>query len=411
MEYIKNYLINFNLSNSTADVLSVVITVLIILLLCILANIIMSKIVLKILIKYIKNNKFKLDDYLVKRKVFEKLIKITPAIIIYFSAPIIPKISELIKRVSLSYILLIAIIVINSLLDTINDIYKTYPVSKVRPIKGFLQIIKISGCIIIGIVIITTLLGQSPLIFLSGVGALTAVFSLLFKDSILGFVAGIQLSANDMLRIGDWIEMPKHGADGFVIDISLNTIKVQNFDKTIVTIPSYSFISDSFKNWRGMYETGARRIKRSIYIDISSIQFCTKEMIEKFKKIQYIEDYIKRKEKEIEKHNKENNINDEVIVNGRHLTNIGTFRAYIQSYLRNHPAVNKELVQMVRQLPPEERGLPLEIYAFINLTDWVAYESIQSDIFDHILAVANEFGIRIFQNPSGYDVKQIRIPE
>ena len=236
---------------------------------------------------------------------------------------------------------------------------------------------------------------------------MAAVLMLVFKDTILGFVASIQLSANKMVVPGDWIEMPSHNADGDVLDISLNTVKVQNWDKTITTIPTYALVSESFRNWKGMEESGGRRIKRSVTIDMKSIKFCTPEMIKKFKKIQILHDYIEKKEKELNEHNKKYEIDNSVLVNGRRMTNIGVFRAYIVSYLHNHPEINNEMTSMVRQLEPTDKGLPLQIYVFSSDKRWVYYEKIQSDIFDHILAVAPEFDLRVFQNPSGYDVVKL----
>jgi miniconductance mechanosensitive channel len=230
---------------------------------------------------------------------------------------------------------------------------------------------------------------------------------LVFKDSLLGLVAGIQLTGNDMVRVGDWIEMPKYGADGDVIDISLNTVQVQNFDKTITMIPSYALISDSFINWRGMQSSGGRRLKRSLYIDTSSIMFCTEEMIEKFIRVHYLSDYMIQKEREIAEYNAKNQFDRNNPVNGRALTNIGVFRAYISNYLKNHEGINQNMTLIVRQLEPSEHGLPIEIYAFTNSVDWAVYESVQSDIFDHLFAVAPEFGLRIFQNPSGADVRNM----
>jgi len=230
---------------------------------------------------------------------------------------------------------------------------------------------------------------------------------LIFQNSILGLVASIQLTSNDMLQIGDWIEMPKYDANGDVIDISLHTVKVQNWDKTITTIPTHVLISDSFKNWRGMQESGARRIKRSIYIDMTSIKFCTEEMVERFKNIEYIRKYLENKSEEISTYNSVHNINDSTIVNGRHLTNIGTFRAYIEHYLKHHPKVHKGMTQMVRQLQSTENGLPIEIYIFTNDIAWVNYEAVQSDIFDHILSIIPEFDLRIYQSPTGHDFKNM----
>lgn len=286
-----------------------------------------------------------------------------------------------------------------------NDIYNTFKVSKNKPIKGYIQVLQIMVYLFGAIIIIAHIIDKSPVIILSGVGALTAVLLIVFKDSLLGLVSGIQLSTNDMIRIGDWIEMPKYDANGEVIDISLNTIKVENFDKTVTNIPSYALISDSFKNWRNMQESGGRRMKRSIYIDSSSIEFCDEKMIEKFKRTRYLSGYITNKQKEIEEYHKNKDIDPTQTINVRRLTNIGTFREYIQIYLSNHPSIHKNMIQMVRQLEPGINGVPLEIYAFTNDTVWLNYEKIQADIFDHILSVAPEFNIRIFQNPSGYDMR------
>jgi miniconductance mechanosensitive channel len=267
------------------------------------------------------------------------------------------------------------------------------------------QVAKILIFVVGIILVIAKLLDQSPVILLSGFGAMTAVLLLLFKDSILGLVAGIQLATNDMVRIGDWIEMPKYGADGDVVEISLHTVKVENWDRTITAIPSYALVSDSFKNWRGMQTSGGRRIKRSIYIDKTSVSFCTEEMVERFKKIQFLTDYISGKQKEIQEYNTGHCIDTSEPVNGRQITNIGTLRAYIENYLRNHPKIHKGMTMMVRQLQPTENGLPLEIYAFTNDTNWVNYEAIQADIFDHILSVIPSFGLRVFQAPSGHDMR------
>ncbi len=238
-------------------------------------------------------------------------------------------------------------------------------------------------------------------------GVVASVLMLVFKDAILGFVAGIQLSANHMISRGDWIEMPKYGADGDVIDIALTTVKVQNWDKTITTIPTYALISDSFKNWRGMSESGGRRIKRSVMIDINTIRFCDDEMIERFAKTRYLADYIREKREELSAWNRKHHVDDGVAVNVRHLTNVGTFRAYILHYLRNHPKVNQEMTLLVRQLAPTANGLPIEIYCFSSDRAWANYEDIQADIFDHILAVAPEFGLRVFQLPSGSDLRSV----
>lgn len=407
MEYIQNILKGYHVKDNVIGYLSYVVLIGFIILLCIIVNFIVKNIILKIFSKIILRNRHTWDDILLNRRVFSRIANILPGIIVYLFAPAFhnAQMIDVIRRGAAIYVMIIAIFIVSALLDSINDIYSTYPISRIRPMKGLLQVIKIILYIIIGIIMFGTLMDQNPLVLLSGIGALAAVFSFVFKDTILGFIAGIQLTSNDMLRIGDWVEMPKYGADGDVIDITLNTVKVQNFDKTIISLPAYALVSDSFKNWRGMTEFGGRRIKRSVNIDVNSIVFCTSEMLEKYKKIEYLKDYIFEKETEISLHNQLQNIEEDDIINGRHLTNIGTFRIYIQYYLNHHPNLMKNMPQMVRQLSPTENGLPLEIYAFTDVTDWAAYETIQADIFDHIFSTAEEFGIRIFQSPTGYDLR------
>ncbi len=405
MEAFKNLFTERGLNSVFAEYLSGGIIIVIIIILWAAIYFLLRKFILKFLARYIKKNNHKWDNIMLQRQVFQRLSHMVPAIVVYNFAPVFKQYHTVIQRITLTYIFLVIILILNAVLDSINDIYKNYPISRVRPIKGLLQVVKIVVYVIAGIIILANLVGESPLALLSGIGALTAVFSLVFKDSILGFVAVIQLISNDMLLIGDWIEMDKYGADGEVAEITLNTIKVQNFDKTIVTIPAYALISDSFRNWRGMQEAGGRRIKRSIYIDTASICFCTSEMLEKFKQIHYLSDYIIKKEEEIRKYNEENAADNALLINGRHLTNIGTFRVYIQNYLENYPGIHKGMTHMVRQLPPGEFGLPLEIYAFADSTDWISYESLQADLFDHIISVAEVFELRMFQNPTGHDLR------
>jgi miniconductance mechanosensitive channel len=308
------------------------------------------------------------------------------------------------------YMVIVGLLVFDSFLNSVVDIYRTFEFSQKIPIRGFVQGAKVILLILAGIIILGMITGKSPTIVLGGFGAMMAVIMLIFKDSILGFVAGIQLSANKMIHIGDWIEMPKYGADGDVIDVALTTVKVQNWDKTIATIPTYALISDSFKNWRGMSESGGRRIKRSIYIDMSSVKFCTEKMLDEFKKIKYISEYIERKIEEIKEHNLAAEVDESDLVNGRHLTNIGTFRAYVASYLRNHPKIHQDMTFLVRHLEPTPNGLPIQIYVFSNDQAWANYEAIQADIFDHILAVIPKFELRIFQNPTGADFQGLANP-
>ncbi|MFP4975256.1 mechanosensitive ion channel family protein [Paenibacillus sp. CN-4] len=411
MEFIQKRLVHYGADPVMAVYLAHIFSILGIAALAILAHFIAAKIVLRLLTKSISSNKYKWGHTILERRVFHKLSHFVPAIIIYYFSSAFPGYRELISKAVMTYMIVVGILVIDAFLNAVNDIYRTYEISKAKPIRGYIQVIKIFMYVIGGILIIANLIEKSPLLLLSGIGALSAVIMLVFKDSLLGLVAGVQLTSNDMVRVGDWIEMPKYGADGDIIDISLNTVKVQNWDKTITTIPSYALISDSFKNWRGMQNAGGRRIKRSLFIDTGSITFCTEEMIEQFKQIRHLADYIKDKEKEIEAYNQEFHMDRSSKVNGRALTNIGVFRIYVQHYLQSHPQIHQDMTIMVRQLAPGETGLPLEIYAFTNDIRWTEYERIQSDIFDHVLSVAPEFGLRIFQNPSGNDVKSLLAPQ
>ncbi|WP_210469944.1 mechanosensitive ion channel family protein [Sporosarcina sp. 6E9] len=409
MDFISRQLLKFELDPTLVDYLSIIVMLFFIAIICVLANLITKKVVIRIITQVVRRTKFKWDNMLLDRKVFHKLSHIVPVIIIYYFAFAFPAYQFLIEKAAISYLIIMGLIIINSLLNAVNDIYQTYEISKVKPVKGYIQVVKIIVVTLGIILVIANLMGKSPLLLLSGIGALSAVLMLVFKDSLLGLVAGIQLTSNDMVRVGDWIEMPKYGADGDVLDISLNTVMVQNFDKTITAIPSYALISDSFINWRGMQKSGGRRIKRSVFVDTTSISFCTDEMITNFKDIHYLSDYIISREREIAKYNTQNKINPSNPVNGRALTNIGVFRVYINNYVQNHPGINQEMLLMVRQLAPSETGLPIEIYAFTNDVRWGVYETTQSDIFDHLFAVAPEFGIQLFQNPSGSDLKSLRM--
>lgn len=404
MKLIYKKLIDFGLSPLFAEYLSVALMIMFIVILCLIANFITKKIVIRFITHIVNNNKYQWDNILLEKKVFHKLSHIVPAIIIYYFAEAFTY-QALIEKGAITYIIIVVLILLGSLLNAVHDIYQTFEISKIQPIKGYIQVVKIIIYVLGIILVIANLIGENPLIILSGLGALSAVFLLVFKDSLLGLVAGIQLSSNDMVRVGDWIEMPKYGADGDVIDLSLNTVKVQNFDKTITTIPSYALISDSFKNWRGMQVTGGRRIKRSIFIDTTSIAFCSEEKIEKLRYIHYLTDYIETRQREITEYNIKHRIDTSNQVNGRALTNVGLFRTYISNYLKNHPGIHKEMTMIVRQLAPNEHGLPIEIYAFSNDINWAVYESIQSDIFDHLFAIASEFDLRLFQNPTGNDFK------
>lgn len=305
------------------------------------------------------------------------------------------------------WILLFVLLSLFSLVDTLSAMLEKLPAARRFPLRGIMQGIKLVAAFVIAIFAISLLIGKSPLILFSGLGAMSAVLMLIFKDSIMGLVAGIQLSTNNMLSVGDWLEMPKYGADGDVIDISLTTVKVKNWDKTITTVPTYALISDSFKNWQGMRETGGRRIKRSIYIDATSVHFLAPEDIARLRRAQLLSDYMETRLQEIEADNTAKGVDPSSPVNGRRLTNLGTFRAYLTAYLRSNAGIHPELMQMVRQLDSGANGIPLEIYAFTADTAWVVYEGVQADIFDHIFAVLPEFGLRVYQNPTGHDMRSM----
>ena len=373
-----------------------------------LANLIAKRIILRVVRHLVKRTKTDWDDAMVNRRVFTRLSHLAPALVIWFAAPLVfqgnPEMVTAARRLADVYMLLVGLLAVHALLDAAGDVYQSFAVSRRIPITGYVQIVKIVLTITVVVFTLSVTMDKSPWVFLSGLGALTAVILLIFKDTILGFVAGVQLVTNDMVRPGDWVEMPKYGADGDVMEITLHTVKVRNWDKTITTIPTYALISDSFKNWRGMSESGGRRIKRSVHIDVNSIKFCTPEMIERFSKIQILGSYVEQKLKELADHNRENNIDETVPVNGRRMTNIGTFRAYLVAYLKAHPKIHQQMTFLVRQLQPTERGLQLEIYVFSNDQRWGPYEDIQADIFDHIFSALPEFNLRPFQNPTGSEI-------
>ncbi len=352
------------------------------------------------------------DDALVDAKLFARLAHIPPALVIYYGIAWVPKLDAdlaiLVQRVAVSLIVVVASTSLVSFLTAINGVYESNPEYRRRPIKAYIQLVKIAIAVVTTIIVVSTLMDRSPWIFLSGLGAMTAVLLLVFRDTILSLVASIQIATNDMIQVGDWVEMPQAGADGDVIEVALHTVKVQNWDKTISTIPTHKFIDESFKNWRGMSLSGGRRIKRSVYIDIRSVRFLTAEEIEEFGRWALLADYMAEKKAEIERYDAESGGDGRVDADIRRLTNIGTLRAYVASYLRNHPKIHdRGYTLIVRQLAPGPQGLPLELYCFSNDQEWANYESIQSDVFDHILAIVPELGLRVFQSPTGHDVADL----
>ena len=358
------------------------------------------------LFKIIKKSETKWDDYMMESGLFKYLSALVPLIIFQIFLSKLDFYEMFFDKIIKICVVIIFVLIANAVLEVLGDIYSTYNISKRKPIKSYLQVASLLVSIVAITVSIGILLNRSPVVILSGIGAMTAVIMLIFKDAILGFVASIQLAANNMVSIGDWIEMPGQSADGDVVEINLTNVKVQNFDKTITTIPSYALISNSFRNWKGMQSAGSRRIKRSIFLDSNSVKFLSLEEVKKYKKIDLLKDYIEKKEKEIEKFNSGKNI-EKTPVNGRRLTNIGMFRAYVELYLKNSSYINQDLTLLVRQQEPTIQGIPLEIYCFAKTIVWQEYEGIQSDLFEHLIPVIHEFDLAIFQNPTGSDFRTL----
>lgn len=365
-------------------------------LISIIAYFISKKYIIKIIHKLIFKTKSELDNTFIKTGFFEQLAHLVPPVIILYFSQFYPQnISSGVSQIIKFWIAVVIIKTIDKFLSTTLEIYNTLEISKDKPIKGYIQLLKMIVYILGFIIAVCVLVGISPWGVLSGVGAFTAVLMFIFKDTILSLVASVQIVANDLFRVGDWIEAENFGADGEVIDIALHSVKVQNWDKTIVTIPTYKFMESSFKNWRGMEKSGGRRIKRSLFIDVNSIKFCNTELLEKLDKIEILKEYLKEKQKVVDTTN-------EITLNKRKLTNIGTFREYIKRYLENNPNIDsKNFTFIIRQLQPTSKGVPLEVYAFSNKNKWAEYEAVQSDIFDHLLVALKEFDLRLYQEPSG----------
>ncbi|MDO1530023.1 mechanosensitive ion channel [Fulvimonas sp. R45] len=382
---------------------------LVLLLLAWLAGTLVRRILLRVVRGITERTAWRWDDALFRRNTFLWLARMVPALAIQYGIRLVPGVPERVEQtlgnVMEALLALFVAMAIGAALSALEDLYRETPRGQQRSIKGMVQLIKIGLFIVAGLVIITALTGQKIGLLLSGLGALSAVLMLIFKDTILGFVAGVQLSSNDMLRVGDWIEMPQLNADGDVIDIALHTVKVRNWDKTITTIPSWRLISDSYRNWRGMQETGGRRIKRAIHIDAASVRFLDADALGRLAKLRLLADYLPARQQEVAAWNHALGEAGEVAANRRRLTNLGTFRAYVQAYLDTHPRIHHGLSCMVRQLASGPQGIPLELYCFTATVAWAEYEGIQSDLFDHLFALLPEFGLRLYQQPSGHDVQ------
>lgn len=409
-ETISKWLHSLKVKAELADILGVAGSIVFVFILAIAANYIAKAIIRHVVHPIIKRTSSKLDDRLIENNVIVRASHLVPAAVIYFLSPFLFDDHATVLQISTLAVNIYLTIAILIIIDgAINFARATWEASSLGlrfPAKSFCQAAKLVINLVGLIFILSALLGKSPLVLFSGLGAVTAILLLIFKDAILGLVAGFQLSVNNMVMVGDWIEMPGRGADGEVIDVSLTTVKVQNWDKTITTIPTYALISDSFKNWRGMSESGGRRIKRAINIDMRTIRFADEKLLETFKGIRILGDHLNRKLDDIREYNAEVPDNICELINGRRLTNIGTFRAYCVAYLRNHPKIHKDMTLLVRQLDPTPQGLPIEIYVFSNDTAWVSFEDIQGDIFDHFFSVLPEFGLSTYQVPSGADIEK-----
>lgn len=407
---VEEWLQSLGLSQEMAAFINTALSIIILGILAYLSYIITKRIIIQTITSFAKRSKARWDDILVEKKVFAKFAHLAPALVIYFTVGFTlsnyPEITYVVQSIIKVYMLIIGLLVADSLINALYGIYNTLPISESRPIKGYVQVVKIFLYFVIILLILSILFNRDIGHFLTGLGAMAAVLLLVFKDTILGFVASIQLSANNMVKPGDWIAMPSRGADGPVTEITLNTVKVRNWDKTISTIPTYALVTESFVNWRGMEESGGRRIKRHINIDMKSVQFCDEDMINKFMKVHYLKEYIEKKREEIRRFNEENNVDISMLANGRRVTNLGTFRKYVEFYLKNHPKIHQGLTFLIRQLQPTDKGIPLEIYVFSREQAWANYEALQADIFDHLIAVIPEFGLRVFQSPTGDDIQK-----
>lgn len=401
LESIEKYLTEYPMLSTVLQILGVI-------LLAVISYFITKKVIIRILQSVVRRTKTKYDDILLNETILRRASYLAPLIVVYRFSYIITTAHEFVSVLTEAATILLIIITIGTFLTAVNEAYDV-ATNRERPIKGYIQVIKIILYIIGGIFIIGLLTGRDLIELLAGIGALTAVLILVFKDTILSFIASIQITSYGLIKLGDWIEVPSYGADGDVIDIALHTVKVRNFDKTITTVPTYKLIEGSFKNWRGMQETGGRRIKRAVHIDLSSIKFVDENMLKRFQKFQLLKDYIQQKVDEIQKDNETKKVDTSELINGRRMTNIGTFRAYIKAYLKSRSDIHPDLTFLVRQLPSGPTGIPIEIYIFTKTTNWVEYEEIQADIFDHLLAVVPLFDLQVFQSPSSSDIQKLSV--
>lgn len=406
-------MLSWGISVEQANLVSLFVLLGLLLVLLGIVDFIVRKVLVNLLLSVAKRSSTQFDDYLVRNKALVHFARLIPLIIsIQFIPVVFSGFPDWIGPVRKFIDILLVfgwVLLLRALFRSVRDHLRTKTGFQDKPIDSYLQVVNIFLFFIAGIVIFSMVTGKSPWAFLGALGAASAILMLVFKDTILGFVASIQVSTNDMVRVGDWIEMPKYGADGDVIEINLNTVKVQNWDKTITTIPTYYLIIDSFKNWRGMQNAGGRRIKRSINVKMSSIRFLSKDEIDRLSTIQLLAPYIQERQAEIDRYNEETKANRSMPVNGRNMTNAGLFRQYINRYVQNHPQIRKDMTMLVRQLQPTEHGLPIEVYIFTSDIRWAVYEDIMSDIFDHLLSAIKYFQLEVFEAPASDDIRSLRL--
>ncbi len=387
-------------------ILATAIGIVVVMLFAYLADRITKSIILTTVRRVAQETAFQFDDILLEFNVFGRVAHLAPALVVYFGIGFIPDVPQgvdtLVERAAAAAMVLVGVSALAAFLTAVGRTYSSSSIAEGRPIEAYVQVSKIAIYVIGGVLFIATLTGRDPLLLLSGIGAITAVLLLVFRDTILSFVASLQMASYDMVRVGDWIEMPQYGADGDVIELTLHTVKIQNFDKTITAVPTHKLIEQPFKNWRGMQESGGRRIKRSFFVDMNSIHFLTEADLDRIENFAILQDYVREKRQEVRDFNKTFQDDPNLIVNARRLTNVGTLRAYLAAYLRQHPKIHQNMTLIVRQLSPTSEGLPVELYVFTNVTAWAEYEGIQSDIFDHIFSIMPEFGLRVFQGQTDF---------
>lgn len=410
MQYFIEVLNGLGLNPNISWGLALILSLAILILACMVVFKVVNLIITRVVARLIKRTENEWDDLIFDMKIIPRIAQLAPVIAVAILAPPLFQGEKiwiaLVDKLVVIYSIAVFILIFDGIINFAHAIYKRQTTAERLPLTGFVQALKLLLFLGGAILVVSQIIGESPVVLISGLGAMTAVLLLIFREPILGLVAGVQLTANNMVKVGDWIQMDQQGADGDVIEITLTTVKVRNWDKTIVSIPAYALIQHSFTNWRGIYEAGGRRIKRNLYVDLNSITFLEDEVLDRFSGYRFLQEYLKDKREDVEHFNKQLEASSNLRVDGRNLTNIGTFRAYCTNYLKNHPELNQNLTLMVRQQEPTSKGLPIQIYCFTKETSWIPHENVQSDLFDHFLAVLPEFNLRAFQEPSGLDFRE-----